>query len=420
MTTKTKNKKLISIPSLLIGAAFSIDVLRFAYKFLNAPFSTSSLFATSVTTLAVDNFISSGMLLAVMMCFFFLALYALTKKKKLNYLTMCVFVLLFFGIFWTLLALQKSSIVVSVTSPVSPFIMIMAVLVFIGYDEEMWDGVKKAVFYSSIPYTLMSLYETVRFLIKFGFGARLMASGALYGAIVAVFFLYFTLLFNEELVKKHKFILPIQIFILISIMVILQSRSWALHALLLMVIFVYKLSKNYKNRFVFLIIVGIVALAVFVFASDYISTISQGLLDRMEQDSRSGQLKAFFSQVSFKDLMLGGGMKVGYSCFGDPNYQFLDNLVLLTMFKYGIIPTLAYLLLLLSPIFYGLFHKNSEARKGILFFAVWFVVMLGVAIFVSYANNIYNYVFYIAMGRFVFIREKEREKRLDKQIIKKL
>ena len=81
------------------------------------------------------------------------------------------------------------------------------------------------------------------------------------------------------------------------------------------------------------------------------------------------------------------------------------------MFKYGIIPTVAYLTMIFVPLIYGFKHKESEARKGIFFFVPWILVMLGFAIFVSYSNNIYNYLIYFVIGRMSFLREKDRKAR---------
>ena len=399
---------------LLIVVAFFVNIICFAYQHINSRYTTYdlSLNGENISTVIRNDYIVSFLVLIVMLCFFFAAALALSGKKRINSTVLCVLILIVSGFLWTIAAIQKSSIVVVVKSPVSPFVLVMAFLVFIGYNEKAWEITKKMVFFSSVAYTLISVYEIIRFISVFGLSNRLMRSGALYAIIIVIFFIYFNLLFNDELVKKHKIIIPVQLFVTISITLILQSRSWVLHSLILVVIFVYKLSKNYKNKLVYFLIVSFIGLVIIALASGYLITISGGLLDRMTDDSRTGQLNAFFSQVTFRDLMLGGGMQAGYYCFGNPNYQFLDNLILLTMFKYGIIPTLTYLSLMIIPIYYGFTHRESEARKGLLFFVVWIVIMMGVGIFISYSNNIYNYLIYIIMGRFAFLREKDRKERL--------
>ena len=411
MTLETQKKRMITISDFLIIIAFITNIISFAYQHINARYTVSELFGSAggnISTAPRNNFIVSGLFLVFMLCFFFAALLALTKKKKLNHAMLCILVLIVFGVFWTILAATKISIVTVVKSPISPVVMIMSVCVFIGYDERAWETVKKMAFIASFIYTLMATYEMLRFLIVFGFGSRLMLSGALYGIIAAIFLAYFTLLFNEEALKKHKFILAVQLVTILSIVVILQSRSWVVHALILFGIFVIQLSKRHKHKVAFFIGVGILALLIVILMFDYFIKMSQGLLDRIGHDSRTGQLEAFFSQVSFKDLMLGKGMQAGYACFGDQNYQFLDNLLLLNMFKYGIVPTIAYLMLMIVPIFYGLTHRKSEASKGIFFFVAWIVIMCGFAIFVSYSNNTYNFLIYITMGRFIFLRERDK------------
>ena len=405
-----KNIRLITVGELLIICGFISGVLNFSYQHINTAYEVNRIFAGSgaVTTATRNNFIVSGMVLITVMCFFFASLISLVKKKRFNYAVFFVFVLIVFGAFWTIMSISEIPITTVVKSPVSPVVMIMSICLFIGYDEKMWAMIKKMVFISSILYTMISTYEIFRFLLTFGFNNRLMLSGALYGIVIAIFLIYFNLLFNDELIKNHKIILLAELFLAVSITTILQSRSWVAHSLILVAIFVIKLSKNHKHRVVFLLCVVMAGVVIFFLASNYISMISQGLIDRLDQDSRTGQLKAFFSQVSFSDLMLGGGMRAGYSCFGDPNYQFLDNLLLLNMFKYGIVPTVAYLALMIVPIFYGLTHRKSEASKGIFFFMAWIVIMLGVGIFVSYSINIYNILIYVAMGRIAFLIDRDK------------
>ena len=407
-----ENKKKIKITDieLLIAVAFIVDIVCFAYQYMNVEYRVYSHWENIATT-SRNNFITSGLVLVMMLCFFAAAVLSLIEKKRLNSAIMCVLILIIFGTFWTVLAMRGDSIVTIVKSPVSPFVLIMSVLVFVGYNERAWEITKKLVFISSIAYTFMSIFEIIRFIINFGLETRLMLSGALYGIIVVIFFMYFTLLFNDGLLKKYKLLISIQIFLIISVTLVLQSRSWVVHSLLLMVIFIFKLSTHYKNKTVYYLIVSLVGIVVLTLASSYLITISGGLLDRMTDDSRTGQLEMFFSQVSFKDLMLGGGMRAGYSCFGDSNYQFIDNLVIQTMFKYGIIPTVAYLTMIFVPLIYGFKHKESEARKGIFFFVPWILIMLGFAIFVSYSNNIYNYLIYFVIGRLSFLREKDRKAR---------
>ena len=397
----------------LLFVAFFVNIICFSYQHINAEYTLSNVFASgdNVATLPRNNYIVSFLVLVMMLCFFFASILSLTGKKRINSTILCVLILMVSGILWTILAVQKSNIVTVVKSPVSPFVLIMSVLVFLGYNEQAWETIKKFTFIFSIVYTIISAYEMMRFVSDFGFSNRLMLSGAIYGIIVVIFFTYFNLLFNDGLIKKHKIIIPIQLLLIVSITIILQSRSWVVHAIILLLIYIVRLSKSYKNKIMYFIIISIIIAVILVLGSDYLITISGGLLDRMDHDSRTGQLEAFFSQVSFKDLMIGGGMQAGYSCFGNPNYQYLDNLVLLTLFKYGIIPTLSYLMLLIVPIIYGFRNKYPEARKAILFFIPWILIMLGLGIFVSYSNNIYNYLIYVVIGRFAFLREKDRKER---------
>lgn len=409
MISNVKKKEKISISVALVWCAIILDLIQFMYQYINQPYVQSSLFSSNMTTLSNNNVISSSINLIVLACFFAMGVLSLFKVKKINISMLYVYIMLSFGVIWTVISLMgKYDIIDAINSSTSPIILIMSVCMFSGYDDKVWETLRKAVFFSSVIYTAIAGYEIVRFLAKYGFSGRLTVSGAMYAAVTAIFLTYINILLSEEYLRKYKLIFAAQIAVLLFTVVVLQSRSWLVHMLFLLCLFIYKLSRTYKYKNAILVGLIFLIVAVFVVCWSYILVISGNLIDRLDADSRTGQLQTFFNQVSFWDLVKGGGIGASY-VWQNRSYLFLDNLVLLTMFKFGIVPIAAYLLLLLKPITYGITHKKSPVRKGVLFLLAWLAMMLGFGIYISYANNLYNYLIYIVIGRMIYISQCEKE-----------
>lgn len=387
----------------LTWLAFMLGVVLFVYQHMNRPYEVNGLFSNTFVTNGRIDMISNLLNMMIMVSFAALCLVALSHYGlPRRFCVLSILVLVGFGFFWTVVSsFDRMWLDVVNNSPVSPSIMFMSVCVFIGFSDEIWNEVKKAVYVASVIYAAIGLYEVVRFIATYGFTQRLMTSGAIYAIVNGIMLTYFSLLLNEDCVLKHRILLFVTIATLTLCAMVMQSRSWMFHGVFLMYMYIKKISAQSENKY--LIRLGFVVLITGILAalSSVLLQMSQSLLARLNTDSRSGQLIAFFSQVTFRDLFFGGGMNASYYCFGT-YFQYLDNLVLLTMFKYGMIPVFAYMTLLLPPIFFGFRHKTTQCYQGAWFLLVWFAVMLGISIYVSYSTNVYNYLIYIVCGRMLY------------------
>ena len=130
----------------------------------------------------------------------------------------------------------------------------------------------------------------------------------------------------------------------------------------------------------------------------------QGLIERFQTsgDTRTAQLKAFFSQVGFNDLMIGGGIRAGYLFNNDPNFHFVDNQVLLYMFRYGIIPTVTYLYLLLYPVYKSFRLKNKKLILKSIVLISWFAAMLGLSVYFNLTFGMAHMLIMIYTGRLFY------------------
>ncbi|KAA8815149.1 hypothetical protein EMB92_10835 [Bifidobacterium callitrichos] len=370
---------------------------------VNKPFTPNPLFPSAFISGNTINTTSNMMNMAMLVALLVASIAAIIRYWRApnsGIVGFLAIVLMGFGMFWMLNLPSGMRLADAINnSGVSSMCFIIAFTMFIGYDEQVWNDVLNAIFVLCAGFTAVALFETVRFVSEYGFSVRLLTSAAVYSITHAMLLMYANLLFNKNSVGNYFVLTFVEIVTLTVLSLILQSRSWSVHGVILLLIFVFKVSNRFKQKlFVRVCIFILIAMLIAVFWN-YLALFTSSISNRMNSDSRSGQLMAFFSQVSMRDLLFGQGIDASYFVFGT-QYQYLDNLVLLTMFKYGAVPTLIYVILLIVPIVYGLSYKRSMSRPMAPFMLAWLASMLGFSIYVSFAINIYNVVAYILIGRF--------------------
>ena len=396
----------------LLYFGFFFAALAFVYSNVNRPFVVNGLFQNTYVTSNRVNWTSNYLNIGYVACLYLCSIFSINHFRKdivSKLLVIGVAIMQICFIFWTMIGSSSAKTVdMLFNNSTTPLAMLISASVFIGYRDELWKSTKKIVFLLCTLFTVILLYETVRFVLQYGLMIRLMTSAAVYAMVYAILLMYVNLLLNTEALEKHPIMLFLQVFTLIVVAMVLQSRSWMLHGVILLAIYVKAVSAASKSKHLVRALVILLIIAIVVCLWQYLLLLSGSLLARLNSDSRSQQLIAFFSQVTVKDLLFGCGVDARYNCFGT-SYAYLDNLILLTMFKFGTLPTLIYLLMMLRPIFYGLRRKKSQVRSSVLFFVAWLACMMGVSIYVANAYTVYNQVIYIVIGRMFYLMKTEKE-----------
>ena len=86
----------------------------------------------------------------------------------------------------------------------------------------------------------------------------------------------------------------------------------------------------------------------------------------------------------------------------DSNFHFIDNQVLLYMFRYGIIPTIAYLYLLLYPVIKSFKLKDKKLMSKSLVSLSWFAAMLGLSVYFNLTFGMAHILIMIYTGRLFY------------------
>jgi hypothetical protein len=128
---------------------------------------------------------------------------------------------------------------------------------------------------------------------------------------------------------------------------------------------------------------------------------------RIDDDSRTGQLKEFFGQFNTDNLFKGVGVTGTWNWSGDKTgkYAWLDNQFVLVTWTFGIQTTFLYLCFVLK----GLFKKNFSHDPAVInakitiFF--WLLACAGFAIYATISTSLFYYFISFMIG-FVALNKK--------------
>ena len=404
---------------LLIMLVFMAGYHFFLY--FNSPWDKIN---NSILQIRNDSLIVIGCSFLSFLLMVILIAFRLFKKNIPSYLFILTLILIIFGLFWILYSIMFNNISLTLLLRDSfpPMAMITCGIILVGYNNKWWSLLKKMLLIFSCFFVFYSFYEVIRAYSIFGFDYRITSGAPMYLFIVGLYATYGVVVLTDEWKKKYKALMFILIVILFFNSAILQGRSWFLQMCILFFIYlirIYSYLKKHNKGLQYFIPSLIILFILVIFVSKI--ELFEGLIFRFETsgDTRTHQLEAFFSQVSFKELFLGGGIRASYSFNGDPNYHFIDNQVLLFAFRYGLIPTFVYLML-----YFVLFIKTIKTKnrgllvKMIVLFS-WLLAMIGLSVYFNLGFGMPHTLMMLYVGRLYYEVDKfyKKDEKNEKNII---
>lgn len=185
----------------------------------------------------------------------------------------------------------------------------------------------------------------------------------------------------------------------------IASRSYLLCVIFFILIKMKRDLKEGKNAMIIIAIAGMAMLAGYYLVANINNFHNiKGLLNifagRIDDDSRSSQLKEFMDQYNYDRLFTGVGPSGTWNWSVQPKkgYEWLDNQFMLLTWWFGIQTCLIYIVFLLYPIF----RKNSTRdlaitnAKILIFF--WILACGGFAIYVTFSTKLFYYFISFLIG----------------------
>jgi len=381
-------------------------VLMAGYNFFvyfNSPWTS---YGDSIRQIRNDSLIVIGCSFFAFFAMFILIVLLLITKKFPNKITIPILIMLIFGVFWVGYSILFDNIspTLLLRDSFPPFSLITCGVILAGYNHKWWELIKKVIFIVACVFVLYAFAEIIIAFIKFGFNYRITSGAPMYLYIIGLYATYGLVTLTDDWRKNRKAIVFILVILLFFNSAILQGRSWFIQTIILFVIYVFRIRAVFRKNAIFRISITFASLATAIIVFITNIELFEGLIERFQNsgDTRTAQLEAFFSQVGFNDLMIGGGIRAGYLFNNDPNFHFIDNQVLLYMFRYGIIPTVTYLYLLLYPVYKSFRLKNKKLILKSIVLISWFAAMLGLSVYFNLTFGMAHMLIMIYTGRLFY------------------
>jgi hypothetical protein len=311
------------------------------------------------------------------------------KQKELLVLVLAVGTF----VFWILQAIYNgdASIYELITAVgYSPVAILIPLTILVGFDDEIWDVLKKYSFPLATLFLAVGIYTGLQFRIRYGLTTFMGISSVkllfVYGFWIGAFYCYAVI--DNSKVKQYIICVLAVICALLTV-----SRSWLIQSLALTLLSI-SLRKPHSKGFKFLKTFVFVLILLTVLSSAF-PNVFLLLLERLSDDSRSSQYIQFFQQVSFGETLIGKGYGAGYQYFGDIDYKYFDNQFICVMFHYGILPILYFLYIFARPIIENRKirkQQKSTMRPYTFFLLHWLLAMAGLSIYFTFDLNLCSMV----------------------------
>jgi hypothetical protein len=186
---------------------------------------------------------------------------------------------------------------------------------------------------------------------------------------------------------------------------VIASRSYLLFMIFFILIKLKRDLKEGRSTILIIVMVGVLMLAGYFMVANLqnLNTI-KGLLNvfagRMDDDTRSSQLKEFLDQFNYDRLFSGVG-PMGtwrWSGYTKGGYEFLDNQFMLLTWWFGLQTCLVYMLFLLYPVFRRNSTKSIDITNAKIIIFFWFLACGGFAIYVTFCTALYYYFITLLIG----------------------
>jgi len=232
------------------------------------------------------------------------------------------------------------------------------------------------------------------------------ALNAIRDTAVYVIWVYPFFLFDDSDKTRMQTILKYGAIVLVAFFAFaIASRSYLLCVVFFFLIKLKRDLKEGRNSIIIVAMAGILLLGGYYLIANIQNFHNiKGLLNifsgRIDDDTRTSQLREFLDQYNYDKLFSGVGPagKWHWSVYTKGGYEWLDNQFMLLTWWFGIQTCLVYISFLAYPIF----RKNTENSlaitnaKIIIFF--WILACGGFAIYVTFSTKLFYYFITFLIG----------------------
>ena len=278
--------------------------------------------------------------------------------------------------------------------------------IFLGASEYIWNKVKNLLKYFILIATLLTAYS----IATSGGSDRVQLLRELGGYVFLLQYLaLWWFLSQNKKITSPLLITPIIILIISSFLLVTRSLILTCGLYFIARIYIDKRSSGQQNINI-LILYAFIGILIFslviylIYASGILSSSFENLTERLDEDTRSEQYVAFFSQIDPSELILGKGSRATWFWQGG-DYGSIDGSYTLMAFIGGLPLVISYTYILVSgPIRIlqsKLLDRNALAAAICCLF--WALALTGFGIYSVPEAKFSHYMLMIFAGRSYFV-----------------
>ncbi|MBK9137224.1 MAG: hypothetical protein IPM17_00385 [Verrucomicrobia bacterium] len=271
-------------------------------------------------------------------------------------------------------------VVYSGITPETPIVW-MLLFATVARPDRSWSK-RELAFLSGLTYLTLGLswYHSIS-LPQFGSVRHAGVSPSTYFTVAAFWPSVFLLFKDEQPRWLGSAFQRLPIFLCLGLSVYSRSRGWTLLALLAIAIrFALDVRRGQVARyFAIWLLTGFAVAVLASYQTDRLVGNLEGLIQRLDQDTRTEQYSAFFAQMSFADLVVGAGPGSKY-VLGDQTFSWIDNQYLAVLMKFGAPVLAGYFVLVLLPGLRQLSRwRTTTVLPEALTILLWCLALVGVS-----------------------------------------
>lgn len=383
---------------LIVRIIFFLYFIYFVMSYMGGvwTFSNSKYGMMPIYTRTVNNLRLIYLLLVLALGLYELLLQF--KLKKISQIDMLLFIIFLSASIMHLYTVsQITDIQTLLFQSGTPMMYLVFLAFFVGMDDKVKELLPKTAKAYGLAFLTLAMVYFLIFCIDIGysFGVRFSSGPILYAFNNGFFLIVYALYQEIDFSKRLYWRITLPLCLIASF--ITTSRSWVVQTILLFMMY-YIIQRRATHIILNILktvgVVFFVLVTINLFASDLIGS----LVARLGESTRSSQLETFFEQIPISSLISGLGYNASYRFLSWSNYQYIDNQVIFSCFRYGALVTGLFLYFLIKPIVGAiLYGKEAFFRSiGILHFVF---AMLGLSIYFSLSIDMWCIVSYMLAGR---------------------
>lgn len=296
-----------------------------------------------------------------------------------NYISLCGIGLVVCGIFWCVINMETGAQLIYMDSPPALLIEIGGLFIILQ-DDFRQRSVKRLCGIFAVLYTGMTVVALIQFLNQYLLVRMANGNVIEYFANALFLLIGWNCIINRN--GKQLYVLYACCISLVLVSIFITSRGWMLQAIILTAtVYLSNSSRSVQSKIKRVILTIGAFLFIYYIASNYLENELAYIVNRIGQDTRSGQLNTFFREVPIYKLITGQGMNATYLLDGR-QYAYVDNIYLFWMLRYGIIPVICYWSLFVGSIISKTRTlSNNAGLQYNMLSIMWILAMGGVCIY---------------------------------------